>query len=101
MTNTLKSHPANSITDECPLTSTEILAVCKEFASITNTDTDLAMIMLQQNRWNLEHAICAYLDLSIDKQKSSIKKMNEQYQASSVFVFLNIKSNNFHLLSSQ
>jgi hypothetical protein len=84
---------------ECSLTNTEVFALCQEFASITNTDTDLAMIMLQENGWNLEQAICNYLDLAIDKSKT-----DNQYQASSMFVCffsLNIKSNNFYLLSSQ
>ncbi len=72
-----------SIPAECPLTNTEVLALCKEFTSITNTNTDLSMMILQQNQWNLEHAVNAYLDLVIDKSKSSIKKLDDQYHSES------------------
>jgi hypothetical protein len=66
------------------ISDTEVLTLCKEFTSITNTDTDLAIMMLQQNQWNLEHAVCAYLDLGIDKSKSPVKKLDDQYSTSSV-----------------
>ncbi|CAF1174310.1 unnamed protein product [Rotaria sordida] len=88
MNNTLQSHSSNIDNDECSLTDTQILALCKEFASITNTDTTLAKMILQENQWNLERAVSIYFDLLIDETKSSIKEINNQYQNSE----LNIKS---------
>ena len=65
MSSVLKRRVSNSSTSsdeaiECPLNGTEALAVCKEFALKTSTDTGLAMMMLQKNGWNLEQAINAY-----------------------------------------
>ncbi|CAF4670982.1 unnamed protein product, partial [Rotaria sp. Silwood1] len=73
----LKRHPSTSSSEDdnndevdCPLSSAEALAACKQFATVTNTDTGLAMMMLQNNGWSLERAINAYQDLTNDKSKS-------------------------------
>ncbi len=75
----LKHHLSNSTSEEedddddgvdCPLSGAEALAVCKEFASTTSTDTGLAMMMLQQNEWNLQRAIDAYQNSTGGKTKS-------------------------------
>lgn len=79
MSNTFQSSSSNS--------NTEIFELCKEFALITNTDTDLAMIILQQNQWNLEQAVCAYIDLGINETKLSVKKITDPYSTSSVCFF--------------
>jgi hypothetical protein len=80
MTNTLATHRLNSDNDQCSLTDTESLTLCEEFASVTNTDTGLALMMLQKNGWNLEHAVSAYFDLSV-------KKIDDQCRVSSVLFF--------------
>ncbi|CAF5173186.1 unnamed protein product, partial [Rotaria magnacalcarata] len=57
MAKILRHHPSNSTSEDdddgtdCPLSGAEALAACKEFASVTNTDSGLAMMMLQQNGW--------------------------------------------------
>ncbi len=83
----------NSDYGECPLNDTEALALCNEFVLVTNTDMDLAMKILQQNRWNLEHAVSAFFDLESSQptrsveQNDSYKSIDGQYQASLVFFF--------------
>jgi len=72
MSNTLQTSRAKSDNDQCRLSSTEIFALCEEFVLVTNTSTDLAMAMLQENEWNLEHAVNVYLD----KSKSTFKKID-------------------------
>lgn len=83
MIKTFKRHTSNSSSNDdnddddgvdCPLSGPEALAVCKEFASITNTDTGLAMMMLQQNGWDLQRALAAYQGLSNNKSKSKRTK---------------------------
>ena len=59
---------------ECPLSGPEALAACKEFASTTSTDTGLAMMMLQQNGWDLQRAIDAYQNSTRGKTKPKTKK---------------------------
>jgi hypothetical protein len=86
MASTLKRHPSDSDNDECPLTSDEASNSCKKFASITNTDTALAMMILQENKWNLEHALCSYLDSTEDRTKyPSEQIVYNHHQTSSVF----------------
>ncbi len=97
MSNTFSSSRAESDNHQCPLMSTEMISLCEQFALITNTNTDLAMALLQENEWNIEHAINAYLD----KSKSTLQKSDEQHPTSSVSFFLNTQWNNFRLLSSQ
>jgi hypothetical protein len=80
MTTVLKRHPSNSTSEddddgvECPFSGAEALATCKEFASVTSTDTGLAMMMLQTNNWDLQRAISAYQDSKTGKAKSSRKQ---------------------------
>lgn len=85
MTTILKRQPSNSTSEDddddddgvdCPLSGTEALAACKEFATVTSTDTGLAMMMLQKNAWDLQRAINAYQELTQGKSKSSDKKKN-------------------------
>jgi hypothetical protein len=83
MSNTLQSSHARSDNHQCPLASTEIFTLCKEFALVTNTNTDIAMIMLQENEWNLEQAVNVYLD----KPKSTFEKNDDQHPALSVSCF--------------
>ncbi|CAF0964540.1 unnamed protein product [Adineta ricciae] len=76
MTGILKRQPSNSTSEddegvECPLSGAEALAVCKEFAAATSTDTGLAMMMLQKNEWNLEQAITAYNNSIRSRSKST------------------------------
>ncbi|CAF1431338.1 unnamed protein product [Adineta steineri] len=59
---------------ECPLSGAEALVVCKEFASMTDTNTGLAMVMLQKNEWNLQCAVSAYQDSMQGKSKTSQKQ---------------------------
>ena len=77
----LKRRPSNSTSEDddddgvdCPLSGAEALAACKEFASVTNTDTGLAMMMLQKNQWELQRAIKAYQDSTNSKSKSTQKQ---------------------------
>ncbi|CAF1119043.1 unnamed protein product [Rotaria sordida] len=77
MSTVLKRQPSTSSSEDndddgvdCPLSGAEALAACKQFASVTNTDTGLAMMMLQNNGWDLERAINAYQDLTNDKSTS-------------------------------
>jgi hypothetical protein len=37
--------------------------LCKEFALVTNTDTELGMMILKENEWNLERSVSHYFDL--------------------------------------
>ncbi len=64
----------NSDYVECPLNDTEVLAVCNEFVLVTNTDMDFAMKILQQNRWNLEHAVSAFFDLENSQPTTSVEQ---------------------------
>jgi hypothetical protein len=95
MSNKLEYDRTQSNDEQYPLTRTELCALCEEFVLITNTDVDFAMIILQENQWNLNQAINAYLN----KPKSPIKKFNSQYSTLSVSFFYQV--NNFSLLSSQ
>ncbi|CAF3505812.1 unnamed protein product [Rotaria socialis] len=76
MAKILRRHPSNSTSEDdddgtdCPLSGAEALAACKEFASVTNTDSGLAMMMLQQNGWDLQRAISVYQGLQ-NKSKST------------------------------
>ena len=85
MASILKRQPSNSTSEddevECPLSGAEALAACKEFASKTSTDSGLAMMMLQQNGWDLQRALDAYQNSSQEKSKPSKKKQ------ASLFVF--------------
>jgi hypothetical protein len=80
MATVLKRYPSNSTSEDdddgvdCPLSGPEALAACKEFASVTSTDTGLAMMMLQKNGWDLQRAINAYQDLTSEKPKLSRKQ---------------------------
>jgi hypothetical protein len=80
----LKRHPSNSTSEDdddgvdCPLSGAEALAACKEFASATNTDTGLAMMMLQKNGWDLQGSISAYQDLTNSKSKSTRKQVTSK-----------------------
>jgi hypothetical protein len=79
MASVLKRHPSNSTSEDeddgidCPLNGADALAACKEFASVTSTDTGLAMMMLQKNGWDIQRAINAYQDLTPGKTASSRK----------------------------
>jgi hypothetical protein len=59
---------------ECPLSGSEALALCKAFAARTKTDTGLAMMLLQQNAWNLDQALCAYQRPTSGKSVKSKKE---------------------------
>ncbi len=83
MTNTSHSHQTKSDQDKWSLTNTETLAMCHEFATITNTKIELAMTILQQNGWNLDQAINSYFD----QPNSSIENLDDRYQTSSVIHF--------------
>jgi hypothetical protein len=48
---------------KCQSLNSEKLALCKEFALMTNTDTELSMMILEENEWNLERSISDYFDL--------------------------------------
>jgi hypothetical protein len=81
MARVFQRHPSNSTSEDddddgvdCPLNGAEALAACKEFASATSTDTGLAMMMLQQNGWDLQRAIDAYQNTAQRKSKSSSKQ---------------------------
>jgi hypothetical protein len=80
MARVFQRHRSNSTSEddddgvECPLNGAEALAACKEFASATSTDTGLAMMMLQQNGWDLQRAIDAYQNSTQEKTKSKNKK---------------------------
>ncbi|CAF1426952.1 unnamed protein product [Adineta steineri] len=82
MTTISKRHPSNSTSEDdddydemkCSLSGAEALAVCKEFASTTDTNTGLAMMMLQKNEWNLQRAVNAYQDSMQGKSKASQKQ---------------------------
>jgi hypothetical protein len=80
MARVFQRHPSNSTSEDdddgvdCPLSGAEALAACKEFASATSTDTGLAMMMLQQNGWDLQRAIDAYQNSTQRKSKSSSKQ---------------------------
>ncbi|CAF4593928.1 unnamed protein product [Rotaria sp. Silwood2] len=85
MSTVLKRHPSTSSSSEddddgvdCPLSGAEALAACKQFASVTNTDTGLAMMMLQNNEWDLERAINAYQGLTNDKPKSKNRNQTSE-----------------------
>lgn len=93
MTSILKRQPSNSTSEdddgvECPLSGSEALAACKEFASVTGTDTGLAMMMLQKNAWDLQRAINAYLELTNNKPKSSQKPTETKKKTSTTLVFI-------------
>jgi hypothetical protein len=96
MTTVLKRHPSNSTSEddddgvECPLSSAEALAACKEFASVTSTDTGLAMMMLQKHGWDLQRAISTYQSSQPGKSKSSSRKQSESkiQKPTSLVVFL-------------
>ena len=83
MTSVLKRQPSNSSKDddesdeeiECPLSDADALAACKQFASVTSTNTGLAMMMLQQNGWSLQQAIDAYQNSTQPKSKPARKVM--------------------------
>jgi len=105
MATVLKRHQSNSTSEDdddgidCPLSGPEALAACKEFASVTNTDTGLAMMMLQKNGWDLQRAINAYQDLSGGKPKSSRKQTEAKNDNPTTFVVcLNLKNFVFILL---
>lgn len=81
MASILKRQPSNSTSEdddddgvECPLSGAEALAACKEFAGKTSTDNGLAMMMLQQNGWDLQRALDAYQASSQGKTKPVKKK---------------------------
>ena len=80
MASILKRQPSNSTSEDdddgvdCPLSGAQALVVCKEFAAMTSTDTGLAMMMLQQNGWDLQRAIDAYHNSSQGNSKASKKK---------------------------
>ena len=80
MAKVLQHHRSNSTSEdddagmECPLSGPQALAACKEFASATSTDTGLAMMMLQQNGWDLQRAIDVYHNTTQEKTKSKTKK---------------------------
>ncbi|CAF3846745.1 unnamed protein product [Rotaria sp. Silwood1] len=76
MNHTLESHSSTTDNNICPLTDTQTLVLCQEFASVTNTDINLAKIILQENQWNLERAVSIYFDLKIDESKSSMKRID-------------------------
>ncbi|CAF1103478.1 unnamed protein product [Adineta steineri] len=89
MTTISKRHPSNSTSEddddaddgmECPLSGAEALAVCKEFASMTETNTGLAMMMLQKNEWNLQRAVNAYHDSMQGKSKASQKQTKSKVE---------------------
>jgi hypothetical protein len=89
MTTILKRRSSNSTSDDdeevdCPLNGAEALAACKQFASVTNTDSGLAMMMLQKNGWNLERAIGAYQDLAQGKSKPPSKQIEPNNSAPEV-----------------
>lgn len=79
MASILKRQPSNSTSEdddgvECPLSGAEALAACKEFAAKTSTDSGLAMMMLQQNGWDLQRALDTYQNSSQGESKPSKKK---------------------------
>ena len=102
MTSTIQRYPSTSASDDddneidCPLSGTEALAACKEFASITNTDTGLAMMLLQKNRWDLQDAISAYYHLENDKSKSACQQTESKSQKQRSFVIFFSFMKNFH-----
>ncbi|CAF4690038.1 unnamed protein product [Rotaria sp. Silwood1] len=104
MNHTLESDSSTTDNNTCPLTDTQTLVLCQEFASVTNTDINLAKIILQENQWNLERAVSIYFDLTIDESKSSMKKIDSsipidnQYENSELNI-TNVKLRNFKLLS--
>jgi len=81
MASILKRQSSNSSSDDdeidCPLNGSEALTACKEFASVTGTDTGLAMMMLQNNNWNLQQAIAAYQGKSQPTRKKRVKTNTE------------------------
>ena len=89
MTSVLKRQPSNSSKDEgesdeeieCPSSDAEALAACKEFASVTSTNTGLAMMMLQKNGWNLKQAIDAYQNSTQPISKPARKVMKTDDEA--------------------
>jgi len=52
--NESESHEEEEEENEDQPNGAECLKRCKEFASITDTDTALAMFYLQDTKWNLE-----------------------------------------------
>ncbi|CAF0849337.1 unnamed protein product [Adineta steineri] len=65
---------------KCSLSGAEALAVCNEFASMTDTNTGLAMMMLQKNEWNLQRAVNAYRDSIQGKSKTSSKQTKSKIE---------------------
>lgn len=92
MATVLKRQPSNSTSGddddgiECPLSGAEALAACKEFAAATETDTGLAMMMLQNNGWDLQRAISAYQNSKQGKSKSSRKQASSKNSKTAPFV---------------
>jgi hypothetical protein len=101
MATVLKHQPSNSTSEDdddgvdCPLSGAEALAACKEFASVTSTDTGLAMMMLQKNQWDLQRAINAYQDLTRGKSKSSHKQTETKNRKPTTLVIC-LNTRNFH-----
>jgi len=101
MATVLKRRPSNSTSEDdddgidCPLSGAEALAACKEFASVTSTDTGLAMMMLQKNEWNLQRAINAYQDLTRGTSKSS-RKQTESKNGNPIPLVICLNMKNFY-----
>lgn len=97
MSNLLQNESSSTSKSESTLTDVEISAMCNQFMLVTNTDSVLAMDMLNLNQWNLERAVSVYFESIENKSNPSNKEINTsasmdvQHKTLSVLIFIRLQ----------